>query len=233
MKSPWLPALLMSATVLSTTTTFLPAANAFSAATAKVETLDLGQDKLVNIFAPLTPRRTTQSDFALARLISHCPSFVEDRNVLTLQCSGLVSAAACKHGRPNHVCVANSNLDELAQVYGGCTQLHRSRASVSRCHMLWNDPSTWPNQKYDVLLASDVLQNRDDIGSLVQLLQSYLTDDMQMEHEKAKRALLVDPISRANRDVFCTAAFRAGLQVDPAPFPGMEEDFVLLSVTCS
>jgi hypothetical protein len=200
-----------------------------------VETLDLGQDKLINIFSPLTPSNS-KADFALAQLIAHCPSFVEDRNVLTLQCSGLVSAAACKHGRPNHVCVSHDHLDTLAQVYTGCTQLHRSRASVSRCHMDWSNPDTWPNQKYDVLLASDVLQEPSQVSNLVNILQAYLTDAPQFQDEKAKRALIVDPISSSSkncRDAFSTAAFRAGLEVDPAPFPGMEDDFILLSVTCS
>ena len=209
---------------------------------SRVETFDLGQDKLVNILVPPGSRGkkiksrknvnrevTLPSSFALARLIAHCPSLVEDRNVMELSCGlGLVSAAACKHARPNHVALTDLNAEVLRKAYMSCTQLQQSKSSVSRCTMDWNDRSTWPNQNYDVLLASDVLADKGNILPLVNVLQFYLSSKGQ--DDKVKRALIVDPETRNNRDGFYYAVCKAGLEADPVPFPGME-GLVLISIT--
>jgi predicted nicotinamide N-methyase len=229
-----------------------------------VETIDLGENKLVNLFVPpeelhrqfekaaaarMKSTASSNSNYygtggdvlgpsnlALARLIAHCPSFVNDRNVLELGCGlGLVSAAAAKHAQPNHLALTDMDGAVLAKAYSSCTQLNRSRsASVSRCVMDWEDITSWPNQNYDVLLAADVLHNKAKLSPLVQVLQFYLSSNGQenddTDNKKRKRALIVDPVHRLNRDSFCYSCYKAGLEADPMPFPGMD-DFVLISVT--
>jgi predicted nicotinamide N-methyase len=235
-----------------------------------VETIDLGENKVVNLFVPpeelhrqfekaaAARMKSTASsssnnhyygtggdvlgpsNLALARLIAHCPSFVNDRNVLELGCGlGLVSAAAAKHAAPNHLALTDIDGAVLAKAYSSCTQLNRSRsASVSRCVMDWEDNTSWPNQNYDVVLAADVLHNKAKLSPLVQVLQYYLSSDGQEngkgnddnDNKKRKRALIVDPVHRLNRDSFCYSCYKAGLEADPMPFPGMD-DFVLISVT--
>jgi 16S rRNA G1207 methylase RsmC len=126
-----------------------------------IQTIDLGQDKLVKNFVGNGNNRSKKrsADVALARLIAHCPSFVDDLNVLELGCGfGVASAAASKHARPNHIALTDYDPDNLKRAYTSVTQLHRSEASVSRCVMNWNDKTTWPNQNYDILLGSDVLR---------------------------------------------------------------------------
>eukprot|EP00529_Nitzschia_sp_RCC80_P029481 CAMPEP_0113458224 /NCGR_PEP_ID=MMETSP0014_2-20120614/9812_1 /TAXON_ID=2857 /ORGANISM="Nitzschia sp." /LENGTH=322 /DNA_ID=CAMNT_0000349741 /DNA_START=125 /DNA_END=1093 /DNA_ORIENTATION=- /assembly_acc=CAM_ASM_000159 len=160
--------------------------------------------------------------FALARLIAHSPVFVEDRDVLELGCGlGIVSAAACKYGRPHHVALSDCNRDALGLAYASSTQLQRSRASVSRCQMTWNDPTTWPAQQYDTILASDVLYDKSNILPLVKVLQHYLCQGEARggDGTNQKRAIIVDPINQINRDAFCFAAHKAGLFVETQEFP--------------
>jgi hypothetical protein len=198
-----------------------------------IQTIDLGQDKLVEIFVGNRKNRSKKrsADVALARLIAHCPSFVDDLNVLELGCGfGLASAAAGKHARPNHIALTDYDVNNLKRAYTSVTQLHRSKASVSRCVMNWADKTTWPNQNYDILLGSDVLREKGGILPLVDVLQNYLCSEGR--GDKPKRALIVDPVNRSNRDGFCYAAFRAGLEADSVPFPGMD-DFVLISLTAA
>ena len=92
--------------------------------------------------------------------------------------------------------------------------------------MDWNDQSTWPNQDYSVLLASDVLHQSSSILPLTRVLKSYLSSG---DDDYRKRALIVDPVEQINRDAFCYAASQAGLDVEQCPFPGMD-DFVLLDI---
>mmetsp|Transcript_51722 Transcript_51722/g.124832 ORF Transcript_51722/g.124832 Transcript_51722/m.124832 type:complete len:324 (+) Transcript_51722:129-1100(+) len=160
--------------------------------------------------------------FALARLIAHSPVLVEDRDVLELGCGlGLVSAAACKYGRPHHVALSDCNRDALGLAYASSTQLQRSRASVSRCQMTWNDPTTWPAQQYDTILASDVLYDKSNILPLVKVLQHYLCQGEARGGDgmNEKRAIIVDPINQINRDAFCFAAHKVGLFVETQEFP--------------
>ena len=220
----------------------------------KVTTIDFGGDKTVDCLVPpdhlnrqLSSGRKRgskistddgagdvvwPSSFALARLIAHCPNLVNGKDVLELGCGlGLVSAAACKHARPDHVAVTDRDDDVLDMAYATCTQLQRSRASVSRTSLDWSDQSTWPSQKFDVLLASDVLYERSSILPLVNVLSYYLCQSSDDE-TLSKRAIIVDQSNQVNRDAFTYAAYKAGLDVDETPFPGME-DFSLLSITPS
>ena len=78
------------------------------------KTVYLGtEDKKINMFVPgkaskvddvqsgtriMTGNDGGPSDFALSQLIAHCPSLVEERNVLELGCGlGMVSAVMCKY----------------------------------------------------------------------------------------------------------------------------------------
>jgi predicted nicotinamide N-methyase len=215
-----------------------------------VSTVDFGQDKFVNLFLPANSRQlakklekgtkmTTQdgkgdvvwpAGFSLSRLIAHCPSLVDGKNVLELGCGlGAASAAACKYARPNHVALSDRDMSSLALAYASCVQLQRSRSSVSRCCMDWTDPSTWPAQDYNVLLASDVLYEKASILPLVSVLQHYLCNSDGTDEDSIKRAVIVDPVHQVNRDAFCFAAYKAGLEVEQEPFPG-SPDLMLLSI---
>jgi hypothetical protein len=216
-----------------------------------VSMVHFGQDKFVNLFLPANSRqhsvnaakgiKVTAKDgrgdvlwpagFALSRLIAHCPSLVEGKNVLELGCGlGAASAAACKYARPNHVALSDSDKSSLALAYASCVHLQRSTASVSRCWMNWDDPSTWPSQDYNVLLAADVLYDKASILPLVSVLQHFLRHSEGDDNgEKAKRAVIVDPINQMNRDAFCFAAYNAELEVEQEIFPG-SPDLVLMSV---
>jgi hypothetical protein len=216
------------------TTTNIDQTCVVTPAKPSTKVVDMGQDKLVNIFIPPVETKTDghsalrPSSVALARMMAHCPSLINSKNVLELQCGlGLVSATACKHARPEHVAVTDRDSNTLSLAYATCTRLQRSRASVSRCTMDWADPSTWPNQKYDILLASDVFSEQSSILSLIRVLQFYLASGDDDKHRK--RALIVDPVEQVHRDAFCYAAHKAGLEVDVTPFPGMD-DFVLLDI---
>lgn len=216
--------------------------------TAKVATVDLGFDRFVDLLLPSNSRQLASSSsssssrsirrgskvqtdggggdvlwpagLALARLIANSPALVEDRNVLELGCGlGLVSAAACKYGRPYHVAMSDCNKDALGLAYTSSTQLQRSRSSVSRCQMTWNDPTTWPAQNYDLLLASDILYDKSNILSIVNVMKHYLCNgDPPRDESNQKRAILVDPVNQSNRDAFCFAARKAGLFVETQEF---------------
>ena len=204
-----------------------------------------GEDKEIKIFVPekssgkfskkftteigFTVDRRGSSNFALSQLIAHCPSLVNKRNVLELSSGlGLVAAVACKYSRPNHVAITDHDKSLLSLAYASCVQLQRSKASVSRCHMDWSEPSTWPQQDYDMLLGADVLDNKENISSLVNVIQHYLCNDTDCDTRK--QAVIVDPIDQINRHLFCYAAKRAGLSVDQKEFPG-SPDLMLLSIS--
>ena len=92
-----------------------------------VKVVDMGQDKLVDIYIPSQENDWKQSvrpsSFALARMIAHCPALIDGKNVLELGCGlGLVAATACKHARPNHVAVSDQNVDVLSLAYTTCTR---------------------------------------------------------------------------------------------------------------
>jgi len=204
-----------------------------------------GEDKEIRIFVPensagkflkdstrkieSTVDGSCPSDFALSQLIAHCPNLVNERNVLELSSGlGMVSAVACKYSRPNHVAITDHDKSLLALAYASCVELQRSKASVSRCHMDWSEPSTWPQQKYDMVLAANVLNDKQNIVPLVNVIQYYLCNDDKCGTRK--QAVIVDPINQINRHLFCDAARRAGLKVDQKEFPG-SPDLMLFNIS--
>jgi hypothetical protein len=177
------------------------------------------------------------SDFALSQLIAHCPSLVEERNVLELGCGlGMVSAVMCKYSNPNHLAITGRDNKILSLAYASCVQLQRSKSSVSRCCMDWKEPSTWPAQEYDMLVAADVLYDNLSILPLVNVIRHYLYCNeakVGVETKKQAQAVIVDPINQVkHRWAFCTAAKRAGLYVDQQEFPG-RDDLMLLRISPS
>ena len=216
--------------------------------TTSVKTIDVGKDMQLSILMPpdesnrqlsMEHRAGTTittsdgrgdviwpSSLALAKLISHCPFLVKDKAILELGCGlGLPSLTALLFSDPAHVALSDKDNCVLSLAYMSSTQLNRGRASVSRSTMDWSDITTWPKQKYDLLIGADILYEKSSILSLIDVLKFYL-EDIDLN----KRALLVDPVSRPNRDAFSYAAFKAGLDVEEEIFPG-KEDFVLLSIT--
>jgi len=234
---------------------FTPGANARhdSSPSPGVKTVNIGKDMDLSILVPsddISRQISTGSvssgtkvftkdgsgdvvwpaSFALAKLIAHCPFFVDDKRVLELGCGlGLPSLAALLHANPSHVALSDKDTGVLSLAYKSSTQLNRARASVSRSTIEWADKATWPRQEFDILIGSDILYVPSSILPLVQVLKHYLHEDD--EELPTKRALLVDPISRTNRAAFTYAAFREGLEVEEEPFPSMEDEFVLLSLT--
>lgn len=213
-----------------------------------ISTVYLGaEDKEIKIFVPeqscfeastnsksekgRTSEKRGPSNFALSQLIAHCPDLVDQRNVLELGSGlGMVSAVACKYSSPNHVAVTGCDKNLLSLAYASCVQLQRSKASVSRSYMDWNKPSTWPKQEYDMLLAANVLYDKPSILPLVNVIQYYLCNEAK--DGTKKQAVIVDPVNQGNRNAFCYAARRAGLNVDQKEFPG-SPDLMLLSISPS
>mmetsp|Transcript_19053 Transcript_19053/g.53096 ORF Transcript_19053/g.53096 Transcript_19053/m.53096 type:complete len:251 (-) Transcript_19053:4168-4920(-) len=224
-------------------------ADAFSTSDLRtISTVHLGyQDKAIDMFIPeksndhsstsaatgKRPRKNYKgpSNFALSQLIAHCPSLVDERNVLELGSGlGMVSAVACKYSRPNHVAITDRDKSLLSLAYASCVQLQRSKASVSRCCMDWQQPSTWPQQEYDMLLGADILHDKRSISSLVNVIQHYLCNESKPGTRR--QAVIVDPVKQVNRNKFSMEARRAGLIVDQTEFPG-SPDLVLLSISPS
>jgi hypothetical protein len=195
-----------------------------------------GDDKEIKLFVPEKSSEPSNdssgpSDFALSQLIAHCPGLVDKRNVLELGSGlGMVSAVACKYSRPNHVAITDRDKSLLSLAYASCVQLQRSKASVSRCLMDWNIPSTWPQQEYDMLLAADVLYDKSSILPLVNVIKYYLCNEAK--DGRRKQAVIVDPVNQVNRNTFCYAARRAGLNVEQKEFPG-SPGLMLLNISPS
>ena len=117
---------------------------------------------------------------------------------------------------------------------------------VERLALDWSDRSTWPptGGEFDTVLASDVLYDEDSAGQVADLIAHLLLprpeggegkegaqEEEEEEEDIVKRALLVDPTNRENRDAFVSGAARNGLLAEVAPFPGQAEEFVLINVT--
>jgi len=184
------------------------------------------------------------SSLALARLLAHCPSFVNDRSVLELGCGlGLTSAAVSKHTNAKRLVITDIDSSVLDKAYKSCTELQTDASmTISKNVMDWTDQSTWPKhndndestsyEEFEVLLASDVLYNEELIDHFVNVLKFYLVgEESSSEDEVLKRAIIVDPANRLNRDKFTEVAESASLDVEIQPFPGSPNDFVLINVT--
>jgi predicted nicotinamide N-methyase len=125
--------------------------------------------------------------FALARLLAHCPSLVQDCHVLELGCGlGLVSTACITHSSPIRVVLTDRDEAVLDHAYSSCLEVAAEAATatttttttkttqVSKFPMDWTDSTAWPRTRFDVVLAADVLYDRESIPSLVKVLHHYL-----------------------------------------------------------
>ena len=175
------------------------------------------------------------SAYHLARLIANCPSFVSDRRVLDLGCGlGLTSLASIL-GRPTSLTLSDIDESVLDWAMKSCTEELDNNPTnnipLQRLAMDWSNSSTWMVEKgtFDVVLASDVLYDEDAADHVATLVSHALLS--RDDDNTLKRALVVDPSNRPNREAFVTNLAKHGLLAEPVPFPGQEKDFVLINVT--
>ena len=185
------------------------------------------------------------SSLHLSRLVANCPSFVTDRKVLDLGCGLGLASLATLLGRPSSLTLSDVDVSVLNLAVKSCTEMLEIMTnppvkSVDRLQLDWANKSTWPQLEgeYDVVLASDILYDdgaaqyvADVIAHL--LLRPHMQEDDSGADEESivGRALIVDPANRKNREAFVLKAARNGLLAEAAPFPGQEEEFVLINVT--
>ena len=176
------------------------------------------------------------SSLQLARLIANCPSFVKDRKVLDLGCGlGLVSLATIL-GNPKHLVISDIDDQVLDLAERSCANSIEENNNRSMLQKLqkqkldWTNPSTWPSEEIEVILASDILYDEDASNDVAKLIAHYLLSNHHEEEIVTKRAIIVDPINRENRDSFASSAAEFGLMVQASPFPGQEDNFVLINV---
>ena len=111
------------------------------------------------------------------------------------------------------------------------TKKSDSDVSLTKLALDWSNPDTWPERgSIDVVLASDVLYDQEAATHVNKLIAHLLGDEFEDESQVG-RALVVDPANRPNRDVFAEEAINVGLTAEMVPFPGQEEEFVLINVT--
>jgi len=180
----------------------------------------------------------------LARLVANCPSFVSGKRVLDLGCGlGLVSLAAILGG-PSELTLCDVDKSVLEMAWKSCASAAdqitgeentNNPCSLFKLELDWRNPATWPEKgSVDVVLASDILYDEDATLHVNRLITHLLGDDYLLAtstNGPTGRALIVDPISRSNRDAFAGQALQAGLTAGMAPFPGQENEFVLINVT--
>jgi len=185
------------------------------------------------------------SSLHLSRLIANCPSFVTDRKVIDLGCGLGLASLATLLGRPSSLTLSDVDESVLNLAVRSCTEMlgvmtNPPVKSVDQLQLDWANKSTWPQLEgeYDVVLASDILYDdsaaeyvADAIAHLLLRPHRQQDDSGADEESISGRALIVDPANRKNREAFVLKAARNGLLAEAAPFPGQEEEFVLINVT--
>ena len=167
--------------------------------------------------------------------MANCPSFVNNKRVLDLGCGlGLASLSALL-GEPSELTLCDVDKNVLQWAWKSCAEENTDNACLlSKSKLDWTNPETWPEKgSVDVMLASDILYDEDAAIHVNRLIAHLLGDDHLLAEgpdDPTGRALIVDPICRLNREVFAAQALKAGLTAEMAPFPGQENDFVLINV---
>jgi len=184
------------------------------------------------------------SSLHLARLVANCPSFVANKRVIDIGCGLGLASAAAHLAKPTSIAV--SDLDDGVMDLAMRTLENMNKNNnvpLDKCRIDWLKKETWPVAKsgsssciFDVVLASDVLFNKDSIQHFAELVAHCLlmppstSNDDQEDASSSSRALIVDPANRPHRDLFVKCCQKAGLVAVPTPFPGQEKDFVLINV---
>ena len=185
------------------------------------------------------------SSLQLGRLIANCPSFVAGRRCIDLGCGLGLASLATLLGKPSHLALSDIDEEVLRLAVRSCTEFlevmpEASTNSVERLKLDWADETTWPQTKgnFEFVCASDVLYDESAAVHIARLLSHLLgegsrdtTGSGENGEEFISRALIVDPANRENRDKFVEEAAKNGLEAEALPFPGDEDEFVLISVT--
>ena len=181
------------------------------------------------------------SSLHLSRLIANCPSFIDNRRVIDIGCGLGLASLATLLGEPSRLVLSDVDENVLDHAMQSCTQMiqtdkdDKNIKEIERMQIDWFDKSTWPDERgsFDTILASDVLYDEEAAVNLSALIAHLLLPSKPTEDETlvSSRALIVDPSNRLHRDTFTINAAKNGLQAEVVPFPGQEEDFVLINVT--
>mmetsp|Transcript_6911 Transcript_6911/g.19429 ORF Transcript_6911/g.19429 Transcript_6911/m.19429 type:complete len:314 (-) Transcript_6911:676-1617(-) len=187
------------------------------------------------------------SSLQLGRLVANCPSFVAGRRCIDLGCGLGLASLATLLGEPSHLAVSDLDEEVLRLAVRSCTEFLEvmpkpSIKSVERLKLDWADEATWPQTRgdFDFVCASDVLYDESAAVHIARLLSHLLSegsrDDIRSGEDGEEftgRSLIVDPKNRENRDKFVEEAAKNGLDAEVLPFPGNEDEFMLISVTPS
>ena len=213
------------------------------ASSAVLRTVDLGQGKSVALYVPsdvadVAGDRIARENLerfrdalygagdvvwpasiALARLVSHCPSLVAGKRVLEIGAGlGLVGNAAAKAGAAE-VLMVDLDADVLQLARRSIPENIPEDPSLANVQTLdWDDvPDDWPADRFDVVLAADVLY--DDDAARGSRTSSHARC-APVGGEGGAMALVCDPEQREHRDAFANAATTRGLETVAAEFPG-------------
>lgn len=211
------------------------------ASSAVLRTVDLGQGKSVSLYVPsdvadVAGDRIARDNLerfrdalygagdvvwpasiALARLISHCPSLVAGKRVLEIGAGlGLVGNAAAKAGAAE-VLMVDLDADVLQLARRSVPENIPEDPSLASVQTLdWGDvPEGWPADRFDVVLAADVLYDAEAASGVADVVARALRGGGD-----GAMALVCDPEQREHRDAFADAAIARGLETVAAEFPG-------------
>ena len=214
------------------------------ASSAVLRTVDLGQGKSVALYVPsdvadVAGDRIARENLerfrdalygagdvvwpasiALARLVSHCPSLVAGKRVLEIGAGlGLVGNAAAKAGAAE-VLMVDLDADVLQLARRSVPENIPEDPSLANVETLdWDDvPDDWPADRFDVVLAADVLYDDDAARGVADVVARALRAGDG--GEGGAMALVCDPEQREHRDAFANAATTRGLETVAAEFPG-------------
>lgn len=193
------------------------------------------------------------SSLQLSRLVANCPSFINGRHVIDVGCGLGLTSLATLLGEPCRLVLSDIDDDVLNLAIQSCTDMIKNNNAkdetvnstsvekVEKMNLDWSDPSSWPKEsgEFHTVLASDVLYDEDATVHLSALIAHLIipSNEEQKKGEEvndseiSRRAILVDPINRLHRVKFVENAEKNGLLAAAIPFPGQEEEFVLINVT--
>ena len=175
---------------------------------------------------------------ALARLVRHCPSFVQGLSVLEVGCGLGASGLAAGLAGAAHVCSTDVDTEVLALVKQA--SIENDIMDVLTVQELnWSEAATAESAEsvialasgpFDVILGADVLYDQTLTDRLGDVLELVLNDPRQSPNaeREARRCLLADPPQRNHRH----RLQRRGLDVTEMPLPG-PEGMVLVTVVAA